>query len=253
MRAVIIFLMIAFASGAHAQDYAREARWENEIVPSLVVGDAVKIKATNGREFLGLYTEAKSSNTALVLVHGLGVHPDFGLMGGIRTRLADAGYTTLSIQMPVLDKEKKGEDYVPLFPDSSDRIARAGAWLRERGAKNIVLVSHSMGSWMSNVYLDQSVNTPYKAWVTIGMTGGFQTRALGINWPWLNLATPVPILDIYGEKDFESTLGAAPRRLRGISGVEGSKQVVIAGAEHYFDKKETELANAIAEWVKSLK
>ncbi len=253
MRAVLFLLIMGFTCGAAAQDYAREDRWASEVVPALVVGDAVKIKAANGREFLGLYTEAKSSNTALVLVHGLGVHPDFGVIGELRTKLADAGFTTLSIQMPVLDKEKRGEDYVPLFPESSERIARAGAWLQERGAKNIVLVSHSMGSWMSNVYLDHAAATPYRGWVTIGMTGGFQTRVLGINWPWLNLATAIPILDVYGERDFVSTLETAPRRLRGISAIEGSKQVVIPGAEHYFGKFETPLAEAIALWVKSLK
>lgn len=253
MRAVLFMLMMSFTCSAAAQDYAREDRWASEVVPALVVGDAVKIKASNGREFLALYTEVKAANTALVLVHGLGVHPDFGVIGELRTRLADAGFTTLSIQMPVLEKDHQGDAYRPLFPDSSERIARAGAWLKARGATRIVLVSHSMGSWMSNVYLDQHADSPFDGWVTIGMTGGFQTRVVGINWPWLSLAKTIPILDIYGEKDFVSTREAAPRRLRGIADVEGSKQVVIAEAEHYFVKKEAPLADAITLWVKQLK
>src|SRR6266567_4382973 len=83
-------------------DYAREKRWAGEVVPSIVVGEAVWLEAPRTEKFLGIYTEAKNAKGAIVLAHGLGVHPDYGLIGELRARLADAGYTTLSIQMPVL-------------------------------------------------------------------------------------------------------------------------------------------------------
>ena len=248
VAAAVIFLG---ATGASAQDYAREQRWADEIVPGLVVGDAVPIPASSGREFLGLYTATKSTGTAVVLVHGLGVHPDFGLIGALRSSLADAGYATLAIQMPVLEKDKVAEDYYPaLFPDAVDRISRAADWLKAKGYTRLVLVSHSMGSWMSNVYLDRKATTPFQAWVCIGLTGGFQTRVLGINWPALSVN--VPVLDIYGEKDFESTLGAAPRRARNIADIAGSRQVQVAGADHYFVGKEKELSQAIESFLRTL-
>ena len=161
-----------------AQDYAREQRWADEIVPGLVVGDAVRIKAASGRDFLGLYTEpAKAVATlpAIVLVHGVGVHPDFGIIGSLRAKLADLGYVTLAIQMPVQGKDATADDYYPkVFPDAADRIVKAADWLRAKGYSNVVLLSHSMGAWMANAYLDQAYEaTPYKAWIVMGLTGGY--------------------------------------------------------------------------------
>lgn len=53
-------------------------------------------------KFLALYTEAPSPNGSVILAHGLGVHPDWGVIGTLRVRLADRGYNMLSLQMPAL-------------------------------------------------------------------------------------------------------------------------------------------------------
>src|SRR5256885_16924369 len=92
------FLFVALA--AHAQDYAREQRWADEVLPALVVGDAVYLQTGSGHRFLALHTPAQSAQTAIVLVHGIGVHPDHGVIGILRQSLAESGYATLSVQMP---------------------------------------------------------------------------------------------------------------------------------------------------------
>ena len=52
---------------------------------------------------LAIFTEAASvPKGAVIVVHGLGVHPDWNLIGDLRTRLAERGYATLAVQMPVL-------------------------------------------------------------------------------------------------------------------------------------------------------
>ena len=99
---------VATSHRVHAQDYEREKRWADEVIPGLVVGDAVRIKGASNREFLALYTGPIKPNPALpaiVLVHGVGVHPDFGVIGILRAKLADIGYATLAVQMPVHGKE----------------------------------------------------------------------------------------------------------------------------------------------------
>jgi DNA-binding CsgD family transcriptional regulator len=40
----------------------------------------------------------------VIVVHGLGVHPDRGLINPLRSQLAEQGYATLPVQMPVLAK-----------------------------------------------------------------------------------------------------------------------------------------------------
>ena len=52
-----------------------------------------RIEGPGGRKFLGLYTEAAQPRAALVIVHGVGVHPDHAVIGALRASLADAGYT----------------------------------------------------------------------------------------------------------------------------------------------------------------
>lgn len=240
---VLCAAVLGGAAGvASAQDYEREKRWAAEVTPALVVGDAVQIKTgraeTAGREFLGLYTEAKNPKAALVLVHGVGVHPDHGVIGILRTRLADLGYTTLSIQMPVQAKEAAVDDYYPkVFPDAADRMARAAEWLRAKGQTKLVLVSHSMGAWMANEYLDaQHAQTPYRAWVVMGLTGGYS---------WTMRRYKFPVLDVFGEKDLEPVMKAEGRRKGALDTGNGSRQVRIAGADHHYDKREAELAGAI--------
>ncbi len=233
----------------HAQDYEREKRWADEVVPGLVVGDAVRIKAASNREFLALYTEPIKPNPALpaiVLVHGVGVHPDFGVIGILRAKLADLGYATLAVQMPVHGKEATVDDYYPkLFPDAADRIAKAADFLRVKGHAKVVLLSHSMGAWMANAYLDQAFETtPYKAWIVMGLTGSY-------SWPMRRFS--MPILDVYGEQDISPVLGAVGRRKFALKQDNGSKQVDIADADHHYSGRENELAAVIDAFLRGLR
>src|SRR5690242_4486815 len=127
-------------------DYAREKRWADEIVPQLVSGEAVWLEAPRTEKFLGIYTEAKNAKGATILAHGLGVHPDYGLIGELRTRLADAGYTTLSIQMPILSADAPPARYPVLFWEADARFAAAMTYLKRKRYGKVVLLSHSMGS-----------------------------------------------------------------------------------------------------------
>ena len=242
------------ASGAQASDYAREARFAQEVQAQLVVGDAVQIAHAGSsayRPFLGLLAETASSkaNTklpAIVLAHGVGTHPDDGVTGELRKLLHDLGYTTLSIQMPIGAKEAAIDDYFPkLFPEAGARLQAAAQYLVARGYAKTVLVSHTMGSWMANVHFDQShASTPYKAWVCISLTGGysFATR----NYPF-------PILDLYGENDIKVTVSSAWRRAGLLKlAASGSQQVMIAGADEQWRGKGADAAQAIDQFLKKL-
>jgi alpha/beta superfamily hydrolase len=240
--AAAVLALASFA--ACAQDYGREKRWAEQVVPNLVVGDAVQLRLPAGREFLGIHTEASKPRAAVLLVHGVGVHPDHGVIGILRAALADAGYTTLAIQMPVQASDARVDDYYPtVFPEAVQRIAAGAAWLRDKGAGRIVLLSHSMGSWMSNVYYEETANAPFAAWVCMGLTGGFGRMG----------NVKVPVLDLYGENDLPPVLRAEWRRKSTIEGIAGSSQEKIAGADHHFLGKEKELTAAIHDFIGKLK
>lgn len=244
-RTLMLLTATLLAGAAWGQDYEREKRWADEIVPGIVVGDPVWLKTSAGRPFLGLLAEPKGSRTALVLVHGIGMHPDHGLVGHLRSLLADRGYVTLSIQMPVQAKEATAEAYYPaVFPEAIDRIGVAASYLRQKGYRRLILVSHSMGAWMSNAYLDEHVrDTPYMAWVCIGLTGNYSLRTASYRFP---------IFDAFGEKDLLPSLRGEASRARVLETRPGSRQMKFAGADHYFNGKEPVLAEEIDRFVQSL-
>ena len=243
LRAIASAALLGLLSSlAAAQDYAREKRWEAEVRGNLVVGDAVTLKLGSGHAFLALYTPVKDAKTGIVLVHGIGVHPDHGVIGTLRSALADLGYSTLSIQMPVLASDAGAEAYtVAVFEEASARIALAGGWLRARGPADLVLLSHSLGSRMSLAFLEKTRSTPYAAWVCLGIPADFSGAG----------ALPAPVLDVYGEFDLPAVRAAAPRRGRRLESIPGSRQVVIAGADHFFNGRETQLTAAIDAFIKA--
>ena len=131
----LLLVLLCLGTSVMAQDYEREARWRSEVLGNLVVGDAVQIAGPAGRKFLGLHAEGAKGKPAIVLVHGLGVHPDHGVIGMLRVALNDMGFTTLSIQMPVLAADAAGEAYEPLVPEAVARIATAAGLAGRQGAR----------------------------------------------------------------------------------------------------------------------
>ena len=244
-RLFLVIAMTAFPAASQAQDYAREKRWADEVVPGLVVGDAVWLETATGRKFLAIHAKAEKAKGALVIVHGIGVHPDHGVIGVLRTKLADLGWTTLSIQMPVQAADARSEAYYPkLFPEAIDRIRAAGAWLVAKEGPRVAIVSHSLGSWMTNAYFDEAHDSPFRAWACLGLTGGYS---------WGAYFSPRPILDVYGENDLEPSVNAAwRRRITLATAAEGSRQAMIAGADHFYARKEGELARTVASWLDSV-
>ena len=242
MRVLALVFLLAACSAA-AQDYERERRWATEVVPNLVIGDAVQIRLPGKREFLGIYTKPDSATKAILLVHGVGVHPDHGVIGILRTALADMGYATLSIQMPVLQSDAAPDDYPAVFPEAAARIQAGADWLAAKGYARPVLLSHSMGSRMANVYFERTPDAPFAAWVCLGLSGDFGRMG--------NVKQPV--LDAYGDKDLPSVLRADWRRRLKLNTVPGSAQVMIKGADHFYVGREQELAGTIRDFLEKLK
>jgi len=160
------------AAQQQPSDYKREKRWADQIVPQIVAGEPVWLEAPRTEKFLGIYTEAKNAKSAIILAHGLGVHPDFGLIGELRTRLADAGYTTLSIQMPILAADAPAARYPVLFWEADARFAAAMTHLRRKRYQKIVLLSHSMGSRMANHYVGAHPQVPLAGWISLSISSG---------------------------------------------------------------------------------
>jgi pimeloyl-ACP methyl ester carboxylesterase len=223
----------AAAAASLSPDYAREERWAREVEPSVVVGEPVYLATPSQPRVLALYTEAANSKGGVIVVHGLGVHPDWGLIGGLRTGLADAGFSTLSVQMPVLAVDALREDYDAIIPQAAERIAVAVAWLKRRGVERIAIVAHSLGVAMSNAYLGSAGAEKIDAWVVIGMGVGFDA------------APRQPVLDVEAQSDFPQVRESARLRAVNLPRDSCSRHVVIADTDHYMENRQKELVAAI--------
>ncbi|MSQ59564.1 MAG: DUF3530 family protein [Betaproteobacteria bacterium] len=231
----VLVLWVVSAGCVHAQDYAREKRWADQIVPGLLVGDALWIEQKEGHKFLAIYTEAEKPRGAVIIAHGRGWSPDFELYGILRQKIAEQGYSTLSIQLPILGGGAKIGDYIPSYPDAAERFELATKWLKAKGFENISIVSHSLGATMANQYLINADKTDVKAWVFIGIINGLEEM----------FRIKIPVLDVFGGKDWEITQVGAYERKKQIMKIKGSDQVVVKDALHFFEGREDELTKVV--------
>lgn len=254
-RRPAIVLLIALALGLHApmwtiaSDTAKEARWAEQIVESLLDGDAVWLDDGTGHEFLGIYTEAESNTgRAVILVHGIGVHPNWpDVIYPLRAGLLEHGITNLSIQMPILENDAEEGAYASLFSEVPARFNAAIAYLQELGYEDISIVAHSMGATMSAYYLERTDLDVIKSLVIIGMP-----RASSYPGNIEALAKiRVPILDLYGSKDLAIVLETSEQRALSAKKQTGREysQVRVDGANHFFQGLEGALLRQVLQWL----
>ena len=212
---------------AYAQsrsDLAREKRWADQVVPSLVIGDAVYLQTRDGTRFLALWAVPGARRGAVLLLHGPGLHPDHGLTGELRVALVDRDFATLSLQMPVLPAEvDDAARYRELYPEAGERIAAGLDFLRDKGFARVAVVSHAMGSGMFYAWWRASRSPAVSAWVAMSFYGVFEEIA----------RAPFPVLDIYGADDYRGIRGNAGERAEVLATVRGARQLAVADGGHF--------------------
>jgi pimeloyl-ACP methyl ester carboxylesterase len=224
-----------------APDYVREKKWADEIIPGIAVGNPVYLEQKNRHKFLGLYTEGTDVKGSVVVVHGKGVHPDSGIIGALRQRLSGQGYTTLSVQMPVLAEDAKYDDYLPVFPEAVERLQLAVSYLKGKGYKKIAIVSHSIGSHMSHAYMVKNPSD-VSGWVSLGMPS-----------EEIYDYVKAPVLDVYGANDLPQVLAGATKRKTSLKGNAASKQTIIPNADHFYASQEEVLVKTVKSFLDSQK
>jgi triacylglycerol esterase/lipase EstA (alpha/beta hydrolase family) len=234
MRFLTLLFACFLALPVGASDYAREKKWADEVLPSVLTGDPVWLEISSGHKFLTLYTEAGKAKAGVIVVHGMGVHPDWGLIAPLRQQLPEKGYATLSVQMPVLKADAKQEEYPATFEEAAARIKTAVDFMAAKGYSKIVLVTHSMGCRMTARYLELNPGANLAAWVAIGAPAALDYSKLKF-----------PVLDLYGENDLPQVLKATKTRAKGLRGNAKSAQMMAPKADHFFEGKEAQLLEMV--------
>ena len=252
MRPAILligFACLVSAAAADASDLEKEQRWADQVVESLLDGEAVYLN--DGRaDFLAIETPSATgdSRKAAIVMHGTGVHPNWpNVVLPLRVGLTESGWDTLSIQMPVLANDAEHADYAVIYDWVPGRIDAAVAYLRDKGIDKIVLIAHSQGSTMTAYYLSQE-HLPVDGFVAIGMSGGIPDGPMDTlaHLPGLK----IPMLDLYGSEDLPEVLSSAgDRATQATRAGDDYTQQKVDGADHFFEGEEVELLEAVNGWL----
>jgi len=252
-RVAALCLGLGLAAVAVAgPDYAREARLAEQIVDAILDGDPRWLQA-DGREFLGIYAAGDEAGIGVLILHGRGFHPDWAdTVAPLRVGLAERGYSTLALQMPVLEKDAKYYDYLPIFSYAHARIESGIEYLRDRGHSRIVLVAHSCGVHMAMDWIEAAGDGSIDAFAGLGMGATDFRQPMRRPFPLASMR--LPVLDLYGSNEYPAVIRMAPERWRAIAaaGNSRSRQQVLAGADHYFHNHDEQLVAAVADWLDSL-
>ncbi len=251
----IVFLLIMGNALSVAADSV-DREWEKRTTEKLaenVKGSEVLWLDAKGEDFLALFTSQtnETAHGAVILLHAMGGHADWPqTISPIRTTMPEHGWTTLSIQMPVIAPENQIEDYGKTLQQAADRIKAAVRCLRERKFLNIVAIGHSFGAATMLNYLEKEEKQKIVALVTLGLQEyPFVKPAIDI----LGLIekSKIPVLDIYGSRDFKNVINQAPdRRLAAKKGNNRQyAQLEIEGADHYYNRMEDVLIKRIRGWL----
>ena len=250
-------ILLAFSApfAASASDTEKEQRWADQIVDALLVGDAEWLEA-DGHKFLGIYTEDQTgaAKGGVIILHGIGVHPDWpDVISPLRSELPEHGWTTLSIQMPVLPNEAELKDYIPLIKEAAPRIEAARAFLKSKDIEPIALVAHSLGAIMASATLAEKGDLGLAGFGAIGMSSSDLDPQVDTTAQMAKL--DLPILDLYGSRDLDLVLGSVKPRAAAArkAGNDRYRQVEVEGADHFFIGLEDELVARVRGWLEQLK
>lgn len=251
---LLTVLLPAQAGGPTISNLAREKNWADQVVDAVVVGEVAWLNARQ-HKFLSLYAPpTPASSWGIILLHGRGVHPAWGFIDTLRADLADAGFHTLSIQLPILAQDAKFGSYGQTFPEAYERIDSAIRYLKQKGVQHIVLLGHSTGSMTAVAYVAKRPQIPIAGIVAIGLST-FANGPDVMQPASLLKSVRVPILDLYGANDLHEVLTytSARRNAAAKGGNKAYQAVSVPDTDHFFTDQYDELKKQTLAWLLRLK
>ncbi len=256
---IIVFILGFMLNGQLTAESIKALSREQQIAEKLTLtadaDEIISLKASGGR-FIGLYKRAKSSEArgVVILVHGMGAHPDWpDVISPLRTRLTEFGWSTLSIQMPILSPEEPVAEYGKTLRLANSRIQAAVDYLHDWEIEPIILLGYSFGATQAANFLASKKPEDIKAFVSVSMLAQKFIK------PELNVlkfitGITIPIFDIYAEEDLDDVRrGIDDRRLAASkNGNTGFQQIEVQKAGHHYLGLEDVLVEQIQVWLQNL-
>lgn len=248
---LMLILLGILQTAAMAADLAREQRVTEQIGEAIFDGESVFLES-QGSRFLSIHTrtERHQPRGAALILHGRDANPDWlDIVHPLRTELPAYGWDTLSIQLPLAPEGASDAEWWATIPEALPRLQSAVDFLRQQGAENIVLISHSFGNHAAARYLGERPSHGIRAWVGVGMPIESKNRDNGTLGMLRQLQ--LPILDLYGENDLATVVTSAGKRRLAArdAGNREFEQREISGADHFFSGQDDLLVSIVKSWL----
>jgi len=253
-RSIIFSLTLCLlANPANGSNFLREQRIAKSIEKHLVIGQAKWLEA-NGEPFLSIFTETeRESLQGVIILHGMNAHPNSAeVIYPLRTQLTEFGWSTLSIQTPVLAASASYADYLDILDEIPPRIEAAIQFYKSIGVKEIFIIGHSFGAMMSVYYFSTfKEKTKLRGLIAISLSGEPQNT---VNPLKLIEKVKSPLLDISAGFDIPSVKNT--RKARKLAATRGQntayRQSEITEAGHFYRGAETALVKKIRGWMHTI-
>lgn len=245
LRLLVSVCVLLHASGGFAAA-DREQQLAERLATDPGPGEAVWLSTADER-FLALHNAVLGAlpRRAVLLVHNMGGHADWPeVIAPLRRGLTGLGWSTLSLQMPLLPAGALADDYGRTLPAAGRRIDSGIDYLRDQGYSRIVLLGYGFGASQALAYLAD--NDTADGLILVGILAReFLQPAL--NLPELLGRLDQPVLDVYGRNDFPEVVERAGARRQAVTSA--YSQRAIAGADHYFTGREQRLLEVLGDWL----
>ena len=253
------------------------------------LGERVTFKSNDGLTLSGVYRKVSvKSKAGIVLAHGICSSKDYvGFHASLADELAGFGFDTLRFDFRGHGESEGMTENITVAGEVGD-LAAAVRFLRTRCSSPTGIVGHSFGGAIAVLYAAEAIQSPF-ALVLLAPVLDFRRTLLEPETPWarqwftpsamaeasrngvldvggirigaelirnFHTADPtsalqellIPVLVIHGDGDTVVPFQATREASKAHAHV---KFVRIAGAEHYFEDKESRVFRTAAEWLES--
>jgi pimeloyl-ACP methyl ester carboxylesterase len=248
MKYSFLFLMLMVGL-VQAADEKRERAYSEWVLQTLRMGEPIWLQAS-GQKFLSIYTQTeqqKSLGTAILLHDQGGFADQKPVIHMLRTQLPQHQWSTLSLQLPVLEEGAPDADYFTVEDLALARIQAAVTFLKKSNINNIVLLGYGLGASFALSHV-ASKPGPVKALVLISLklpAEKIQQQA------WIKKLTAIklPVLDVYAEQDITQTRLTARKRRLAARDNPAYQQLRLTDTRHRYEGNEALLIKRVYSWM----
>jgi len=209
-------------------------------------GEIIELDAGADR-FIAIFqpTGLENRRGGIVLLHDQGTSANsLEVMRPLRLGLADAGWDTLSLQLPQAHPGEAGAAWRSRQAPIKARLQSALNWLRQRELLTQAIVA--LGDSGAIALQFASAKPPRELKAVVLVSTPLEADAAEVLG-----RTRLPVLDVYAERDRAAVVETAPDRRRAAAEGEAGKytQRTISGARPGFFGLEDSLLSGIRSWL----